>query len=112
MRDRIIKFLGGVSRADYLLLNSEYNSQREMTSYLRARNEELIKSLENEITERKNLQNLLFVKAGIIQNETIFTDSIDHDPIRVAPRNVRQTMRDMEINDRLRAKSFKGDPAV
>lgn len=114
MRNFMIEFLGGISKENYLLLNTEYNAIRENNSYLRARNEELIRSLNDSEQERKNLQNLLFVKAGIIQDERLspvggITNS---NPIRVAPRGYRETLRAMESDDRKRASSHKGDPAV
>jgi hypothetical protein len=69
MRDKLIRFLGGRTEEEYLLLTKEYDSQRELVITYRAREERLIDDLKEERTERKQLQELIFKRFGISYSE-------------------------------------------
>ena len=100
----IIKFLGGILKEDYSLLNTEYENQREIADTLRGQNQEIYKRLEAETTERKYLQELLFKNSGIIPREEGYQEQENNlQPIKTSPERWSSLRGKIEKDDLARA---------
>ncbi len=67
----LIKFLGGFTSEEFHSLEHEFNSQRELGIQSRVRVDFLERELKSEREERKQLQEIIFKKFGIIASEEV-----------------------------------------
>jgi len=101
---KLLKFLGLFTTQEYTLLNLEYNTQRDLVNLYRTRVDELEKSLAEEKTERKFLQDLIFKRFGVLIPE----DSLDQSqtenlkPISNGPTRWSTLRNRLEQDDRQR----------
>jgi len=94
------------SEEKYKLLNIEYNQQHDLVVTYRAREEELNKRFQEEVFERKRLQEIIFKKFGIIEPEESEQSSpTTFRPMNTAPRRWSQLKNSMEKDDFERVKS-------
>jgi hypothetical protein len=108
MIDKLIEFLGGVSKSNYNLLNIEYLQQRDLVNNYRAREESLIRQYQEEKAERLRLQEIIFTKFGIVTSASqTELNETELQPIGSGPQRITNLMRRMEQDDRKRVKSAK-----
>jgi hypothetical protein len=107
----LIHLLKGITKEEHNLLNIEYLQQRDLVTDYRAREDRLLKELELERSERKELQQIIFKNFGVVFNDESkpFTQA-DYDqlkPISNGPQRWSNVKNRMEKDDRARANAEK-----
>lgn len=105
--DRFIKFLGLFTNKEYSLINLEYNNQRDLVSFYRARVDYLEKELSSQNEERKFLQDLIFKRFGVVVSEENPQSEETFQPIKTSPRRWSDLKIAMERDDRERVNNVK-----
>lgn len=110
--DKIISWLGGISKEAHenqkRLWDSQIESYRNQYLNIKGQNELLTKTLDSETVERKYLQDLIFKKFGVTIMEQTEQRGLENlQPLRIVPRSARATLRDMEMDDKVRASTEK-----
>ena len=104
----LIHFLGGFTREEYDLINLEFTSQHELAAIYRAREESILKDIEEHKNETKFLQNILFKRFGVIDSPV--TDNQTQEefkPLVNGPSRWSSLKAKLEKDDMARA-NFKG----
>jgi hypothetical protein len=96
-------------QAQLLQLNTEYNNQRELVIIYRAREEQLLRILQEEKEERHRLQEIIFRNFGIrITDETPSPEQDENiKPISVGTQRWSGLKNRLEQDDRKRAANEK-----
>jgi hypothetical protein len=103
MKDWLIKFLKARTNEEYLLLNAEYNAQREFTSLYRARVDSLEAQVLAERAERRFLQDLIFKRFGVtISEDSPAVQEENLKPIGTSPQRWSSLRGRLEKDDRQR----------
>lgn len=103
MKNFLIHLLSGYTKGEYAFINKEYENQRERVSDYRARVEHLIESLNAANAERKELQDLIFKRFGVIQGEPTPEEKLEElQPIGTSKQRWSTLKTRMEIDDRKR----------
>lgn len=106
MRDKLIKLLGGITPNDHTLLINEYEAQRSLCDVLRKENEFLTKRVQEEVSERKSLQEIIFKNYGVVAQE-LPSPGIDKEltPINTGRARWSNLKVALEKDDRKRVKA-------
>lgn len=92
---------------EYHGLERQYESLRDNLNITKVQYSELLKIYGNTDAERKDLQNIIFRKFGVIHEDlSPRCDGVEFKPIRTAHKTAREVMRDMRDDDRKRLKDL------
>jgi hypothetical protein len=97
--DFLLSLLGGISKDQYDSVTFQYNIQRDLVNYSRARIEYLENELKLEREDRKSLQELIYKRFGLIESAETAREAENISPIRTSPRRWSQLKTAMERDD-------------
>lgn len=103
----LIHLFSGATKEEYMLLNSEYNNQRELVNIFRARFDYIESELKEEREERKQLQSIIFKNYGVTHSaETGVISETELKPINNGSQRWSNLRSRLEQDDRERLKGF------
>lgn len=115
MVDRIIKFLGGFTNSEFRMCELERDSYKTSSDSLKGQLIQAEKYFDFMHQEGKAFKDLFMAQMGLgAMNPPSMDDMEKMKPLRTQAPSARQIMREMEEDDRQRAKSMRdtGDPKV
>lgn len=103
----LVQFFGGFTKEEFVSLEKEYNSQRDLVNSYRAREEQIISQLNEEKEERKRLQEIIFKKFNVLpeENSEISSQEI-FQPINTGKRRWSDLKSRLEQDDLQRVQSL------
>ena len=108
MRDKLINLLGGYSSQDYHFLEVQLEMMRNQAVAVSNNSEFLKVNLQAKDEHILYLENLIFREHGLLHGEEQqIRQDINLRPINTKPRSIFQTMRAMQRDDSLRARSSR-----